>query len=84
MELRKSKTIWLIRVTVRFRAGRRRCGIRIDFVQAKLCQQGGVLTYEFCEFLNVCSCHCIFLLGRVGFPYYSAVANIGDRRDFEE
>jgi hypothetical protein len=52
MGLRKSKTIWLIRATVRCHAGRR-CGIRIDFVQPKLCQQRRGLTYEFCEFLNL-------------------------------
>ena len=46
MGLRKSKTIWLIRTTVRFRASRRR-GIRIDFVQAKRRLHERVLTYKY-------------------------------------
>ena len=32
-------------------AGRCSGCIRIDFIQAKLCQQGGVFSYEFCKFL---------------------------------
>jgi hypothetical protein len=51
MELHQSKTIWLIRATLRSRTGCcRRCIIRIDFVQAKLCQQGGVYCSGFRRF----------------------------------